>query len=391
MTFWLFNTDESEAPGKGAFERMLAKPCIATWGRISGNHLIASPVSGDQVFYYRDGVGVIAKAEFNDSAPYRSNDIFQKQDEDEFSRPVINLVRPVDAPISNAEVKAGTGSPLPVKGRTPHRMNSQAVIKFLLKRFPGGAKSAGEVFPFKPGGTYTRQDIQKVLRLPEQMGGDFYTGYSQVRDDFFVFCGVGVPGRTGHQYENHFDGDELIWRGKTKSRLEQPQIQSLLTAGRRVYIFFREDNRAPFTFAGLGTPVQVKDETPVVVRWGFTNPQMPGVSVLPEEVTDPGTIIEGAKKTITVNVYERDPRARARCLAKWGTACVVCDFDFGQTFGELGEGYIHVHHLKPLGEIQAAYELDPVEDLRPVCPNCHAMLHRRSPALSVAELRDHLD
>jgi 5-methylcytosine-specific restriction protein A len=53
----------------------------------------------------------------------------------------------------------------------------------------------------------------------------------------------------------------------------------------------------------------------------------------------------------------------------------------------LGEGFIHVHHLKPLAQIGEQYELDPINDLRPVCPNCHAMLHRASPALSIDALR----
>lgn len=244
-----------------------------------------------------------------------------------------------------------------------------------------------KVFPFTPGVAYTRQDIQKVIGMPEGVGGDFYTGYSQVGDDFFIFCGVGVPGRTGHQYENFFEGDELVWRGKTNSRVHHPQIQSLLSPGRKVYVFFREDDRAPFTFAGLGTPLDYKDEKPVLVRWGFSDPMKPGVTMIPEEIGAAGAVLEGAKKTITVNVYERDASARRRCIERWKCVCVVCDFDFEKTYGELGLGYIHVHHLKPLGEIREAYELDPEEDLRPVCPNCHAMLHRRTPALSIEELR----
>ena len=57
-------------------------------------------------------------------------------------------------------------------------------------------------------------------------------------------------------------------------------------------------------------------------------------------------------------------------------------------YGELGRDYIHVHHLKPLADIKDEYELDAVKDLRPVCPNCHSMLHRRTPALSIEELTE---
>ncbi|MDB9470225.1 hypothetical protein PN480_18680 [Dolichospermum circinale CS-1225] len=33
------------------------------------------------------------------------------------------------------------------------------------------------------------------------------------------------------------------------------------------------------------------------------------------------------------------------------------------------------------------YEVDPIKDLRPVCPNCHAMIHRRLPPLSIDEIK----
>ena len=87
--------------------------------------------------------------------------------------------------------------------------------------------------------------------------------------------------------------------------------------------------------------------------------------------------IEGAVRQITVNAYERNLQARAACIAHWGLACIVCDFDFEAFYGPIGRGYIHVHHLRPLAEIGTIYVLDSIADLRPVCPNCHAMIHRR--------------
>jgi predicted HNH restriction endonuclease len=96
---------------------------------------------------------------------------------------------------------------------------------------------------------------------------------------------------------------------------------------------------------------------------------------------------EGAKKQITVNAYERNSKAREACVTHHGNSCSVCGFDFGRQYGEIGIGYIHVHHLKPLAEIGAEYEVDPEKDLRPVCPNCHAMLHKKEPPYTVEELR----
>ena len=106
----------------------------------------------------------------------------------------------------------------------------------------------------------------------------------------------------------------------------------------------------------------------------------------PEEVTDLRGVIEGAKKQIVVNAYERDPTAKPRCIKKWGCVCVACGFDFEAVYGILGKGFIHVHHLKPIHTIGEAYVLDPEQDLRPVCPNCHSMLHKKKDVISIEEL-----
>lgn len=107
----------------------------------------------------------------------------------------------------------------------------------------------------------------------------------------------------------------------------------------------------------------------------------------PDEVVAPEEVFEGAKQEVLVNRYERSLSARVACIEKWGVSCAVCDFNFEQSYGDIGAGYIHVHHLKPLGEIGRSYKLDPIKDLRPVCPNCHAMLHRQVPALAIEDLK----
>ncbi|MCB0197042.1 MAG: HNH endonuclease [Anaerolineae bacterium] len=93
------------------------------------------------------------------------------------------------------------------------------------------------------------------------------------------------------------------------------------------------------------------------------------------------------KKTVIVNTYERNSRARHLCINYWGTKCSVCGFDFESIYGNLGASYIHVHHLIPVSQIGESYKVDPVNDLRPICPNCHAMLHTQNPPLSINELQ----
>jgi 5-methylcytosine-specific restriction protein A len=108
---------------------------------------------------------------------------------------------------------------------------------------------------------------------------------------------------------------------------------------------------------------------------------------LPDEVESSESFVEGATKQILVNAYERNPEARRKCFDRWGYNCTVCEFRFELRYGPLGKGYMHVHHLRPLASVKAAHDVDPVNDLRPVCPNCHAMLHLKSKPMSIEELR----
>ena len=89
------------------------------------------------------------------------------------------------------------------------------------------------------------------------------------------------------------------------------------------------------------------------------------------------TFPEGAKQTVQVNRYERNPEARAKCIEFHKARCKVCDMSFAETYGSFAKDFIHVHHKKPLYEISEQYEVDPKNDLIPVCPNCHAMLHKQ--------------
>jgi len=91
----------------------------------------------------------------------------------------------------------------------------------------------------------------------------------------------------------------------------------------------------------------------------------------------PENFYEGAVKTVTVNKYERNPIARKKCIEYHGCECSVCGLSFEKMYGKLGKDFIHVHHIVPLNTIGEEYEVDYKTDLIPVCPNCHAMLHRK--------------
>lgn len=105
-------------------------------------------------------------------------------------------------------------------------------------------------------------------------------------------------------------------------------------------------------------------------------------NLFPDEIQQEATYIEGAAVQVTVNRYERDRKARQAALDWHGYQCKVCGLDMTKVYGEIAKGFIHVHHLIPLSEIKENYQVDPKTDLIPVCPNCHAMLHRQDPPLT---------
>jgi 5-methylcytosine-specific restriction enzyme A len=110
----------------------------------------------------------------------------------------------------------------------------------------------------------------------------------------------------------------------------------------------------------------------------------------PDDLPSGQDYAEGAKKQVRVNAYERNPKARSACLKHYGRVCSVCDFSFEKRYGAIGRDFIHVHHLKPLALTSGEYKINPVADLRPVCPNCHAMLHTSDPPLEIEDLRKRL-
>lgn len=100
------------------------------------------------------------------------------------------------------------------------------------------------------------------------------------------------------------------------------------------------------------------------------------------------TAKEGKRTERLVAVYERNPRLRAEAIRIHSTVCQVCGFDFGRVYGELGEGFIEVHHKTPISTLLEESEINPDTDLAVVCSNCHRMLHRRRDSpLTMEELR----
>jgi len=154
---------------------------------------------------------------------------------------------------------------------------------------------------------------------------------------------------------------------------------------------FERLTRPPFSgvrWTAQSSGVEIPPEVADALATEWTARLHGGQFPLPEETSLDSGYAEGSVRSVLVNAYERNPRAREECIKHYGVRCSACGFDFGAVYGEIAAGFIHVHHIVPLSQVGPGYRVDPIRDLRPVCPNCHAVLHRRGPPMGVDELRD---
>jgi predicted HNH restriction endonuclease len=107
---------------------------------------------------------------------------------------------------------------------------------------------------------------------------------------------------------------------------------------------------------------------------------------------------EGLEHQYNLTKKERNPELRRKCIEYykhlWGghIHCICCGFDFGKAYGDIGEGYIEIHHVNPHHTYEGVHNVDPTKDLIPLCSNCHSMIHRvegQGKCMSLKELKDH--
>ncbi len=101
--------------------------------------------------------------------------------------------------------------------------------------------------------------------------------------------------------------------------------------------------------------------------------------------TPVGEMYEGVRRRVISNQFERNLKAREKCLEYYGKKCQGCNDE--KRYGKILLSVIQVHHTYPISMIGKKYKIDPIKDLIPLCPNCHAIVHTQSPPLSLKELR----
>ena len=125
----------------------------------------------------------------------------------------------------------------------------------------------------------------------------------------------------------------------------------------------------------------------VIDRLATCDPGIPFSS--PDEIELVAGHSEGSIRQSLVNIRKRSESNRRACVEHHGTLCHICGFCFGEAYGKVAEGFIHVHHLRPLSEGERVET--PAEALVPVCANCHAVLHLRTPPYETCEVKAFLE
>jgi hypothetical protein len=157
----------------------------------------------------------------------------------------------------------------------------------------------------------------------------------------------------------------------------------------------------PFQWYGhyvqIANPLELDELFSIMRRNGFygatpvESEREPADRIYPDELSGTEEYLEGIGKRVLVNRYERNSSARQACLKHYGCVCVVCGMSFGEIYGPAVLGIMHVHHLNPRSDADGDVIVNPVVDLRPVCPNCHTVIHSRQPCYSIEEVRSMLN
>jgi DNA-directed RNA polymerase alpha subunit len=134
-------------------------------------------------------------------------------------------------------------------------------------------------------------------------GGNWFTGYDRQGADLVIFMNIGVPGKTGHDFANHYDSDNetIVWFGKPRAHSQQPIFQKLLNGELVPQFFARWDNKNPgFTYLGIGAIVHYQDAAPAVDGLGYTTKTIKLVLACkhPEEESEEAPVVRNESEGI---------------------------------------------------------------------------------------------
>lgn len=257
---------------------------------------------------------------------------------------------------------------------------------------------------FQKYAEYARSEIASLLCVAEDVLEPSQSPSEYFFQDSNLILLVEVAGGSNdvQVLENRYDvlSGRMQFYGRPHSHSQQYEFARLLRGELTLQVFVQwSSNEERFMYLGCPTIVAWTDNIEIrpgisALRIELSFADAGDVSAVPDVGPDgalnaSGSLVanEGKQLSVLVNRYERDPSLRSACLALYGPVCRICDFDFEVMYGDLGRDFCHVHHITPLAEVGEEHSVNPKTDLIPVCANCHAMLHRRMPALHPSELK----
>lgn len=106
------------------------------------------------------------------------------------------------------------------------------------------------------------------------------------------------------------------------------------------------------------------------------------------------TITEGNVKTSVSKRYLRSIKLRNAAIEHFShngsISCDCCGFEFKSFYGEkYGVSCIEIHHLRPIFQYPSSSITQTIDaalqNLMPVCPNCHRVIHRKHISVDVIQ------
>lgn len=271
-------------------------------------------------------------------------------------------------------------------------MKTKSVNKFLIF-FEDIKKSSDSLELMK---VYSREELKSAFQITD---ATIKNGIFKPKDISSIWLFITEEKTTDRtQYIDLFDGQTLQFEGQTKGRTDGLIINHE-HEGNEIVVFYRKKKREfpNYGFRYLGRFYYHSHTTRKLIGEPARFILYP-LDVMPDDEkgdlidVEPSyrTISEGKEKTRIQTYLERNPRLRKQAIMIHGTTCAVCGFNFAEKYGNFGEGYIEIHHLKPHASIRGERAVDPRTDLVPVCSNCHRMIHKPDPMLTIEELKKKL-
>jgi len=109
-----------------------------------------------------------------------------------------------------------------------------------------------------------------------------------------------------------------------------------------------------------------------------------------DEICKEGELVTRVHKTIERKAANKKKKIKSVLAKGQDLSCECCGFNFKKVYGDRGDGYIECHHTVPVSELKPGQSFK-IADLSLVCANCHRMIHRQKPWLSIEEVRQILD